>query len=256
LKPALYLWRGCALVIGSSFDSLPHSHYAAQLSFGIDGAFRARLTDTAIAPDAPWHSTHAAIFGPNQPHALDCGGQRLAHLFIEVAHCNSTLCADFADAPGFAEVQNSIARVCRDGKSAMSLTQAADSVTAWRQCVPELGGAATRTNAHRGAQRVAQALAWMAAHPHEEPDGAQLAQLVHLSASRFTHLFRQQTGLSLSRYLLWTRILNTIDAIALGQNMTQAAHSAGFADSAHMSRSFRSIFGITPSELLKMAIEK
>ena len=33
-----------------------------------------------------------------------------------------------------------------------------------------------------------------------------------------------------------------------------AAHSAGFADLAHMSRTFRNTFGVVPSELQKMAI--
>jgi hypothetical protein len=67
-------------------------------------------------------------------------------------------------------------------------------------------------------------------------------------------LFRQQTGLSLSRYLLWSRLLDAIDAIAHGVNLTQAAHQANFADLAHMSRSFRATFGVTPSDLLKMTI--
>lgn len=249
MKPALFLWRGCALVIGSSIDSLPHSHYGVQLSFGIDGPFCAR-----VSPAAPWHSTRAAIFGPNQPHALDCGNQPLTHLFLEVKHCESTLDAGFADAPAFALVQRAIAQVAASGSGgpALSLEQAGFAVAAWRTCVPAL--AAPAAPAHRGAQRVAQALQWIEDHPQDEPDGAQLAKLVHLSSSRFTHLFRSETGLPLTRYLLWSRLLNAIDAIAGGHNMTQAAHAAGFADLAHMSRSFRAVFGITPSELLKMTI--
>jgi AraC family transcriptional regulator len=77
---------------------------------------------------------------------------------------------------------------------------------------------------------------------------------VHLSTSRFTHLFRQQTGLSLTRYLLWTRLLTAVAVIAQGANTTAAAHQAGFADLAHMSRTFRQTFGVMPSELQKMTI--
>lgn len=43
-------------------------------------------------------------------------------------------------------------------------------------------------------------------------------------------------------------------AVARGDNMTKAAHRAGFSDLAHMSRTFRSTFGVVPSELHKMTI--
>jgi AraC-like DNA-binding protein len=102
--------------------------------------------------------------------------------------------------------------------------------------------------------RIGKTLEWIQTHPGAEPDGAALASLAHLSPSRFTHLFRQQTGLSLSRYLLWARLLDAVAAVARGDNMTSAAHQAGFADLAHMSRTFRGTFGVVPSELNKMTI--
>ena len=36
-----------------------------------------------------------------------------------------------------------------------------------------------------------------------------------------------------------------------GANLTEAAHLAGFADSAHLSRTFRAMFGVAPSLLFK-----
>jgi AraC family transcriptional regulator len=43
-------------------------------------------------------------------------------------------------------------------------------------------------------------------------------------------------------------------AVGDGANMTTAAHRAGFADLAHMSRSFHGTFGVRASELQKMTI--
>lgn len=245
-RPHLFLWRGSALVIGTRIDSLLHNHYATQITVGIAGPFRARF-----AASDEWQTTHAALFGPNQAHAIDSAGQALAHLFVEAGPMPSTLLADFDRAEAFAKLAPAFA-------TPEQLTQdsAAEIARHWLQCARSPEHAAhTNTLTHpRKVQRIAQALDWIAAHPEAEPSGAQLAQLVHLSASRFTHLFREQTGLSLSRYLLWSRLLNAIDCVAQGANMTEAAHAAGFADLAHMSRSFRAVFGITPSELLKMTI--
>ena len=36
-----------------------------------------------------------------------------------------------------------------------------------------------------------------------------------------------------------------------GSSLTEAAHEAGFADSAHLSRTFRATFGIAPSFLFE-----
>ena len=252
--PQLFLWRGQALVIGTRIDSKPHSHFALQMSYGLYGPFRARLS-----ADHAWQTTRAAIFGPNQNHELDCGGQALAHLFLTVPACASSLDAAFAEHDEFAALaQHMRAQLDQSDHThapmamEMQMELAQTMLDTWRGLVPALATPAIPCG--RDQTRIARALEWIEQHPDAEPNGEQLAQLVHLSSSRFTHLFRAQTGLSLSRYLLWSRLLNAIEAVAQGQNMTQAAHSAGFADLAHMSRSFRAIFGITPSELLKMTI--
>ncbi|EUA12180.1 bacterial regulatory helix-turn-helix s, AraC family protein [Mycobacterium kansasii 732] len=76
-----------------------------------------------------------------------------------------------------------------------------------------------------------------------------LAARVGLSAGRLTHLFTAQTGLPMRRYVLWLRLITALRAVAAGNDLTAAAHSAGFADSAHLSRTCRAMFGLAPSTL-------
>ncbi|MFI9408138.1 helix-turn-helix domain-containing protein [Nocardia sp. NPDC052316] len=78
---------------------------------------------------------------------------------------------------------------------------------------------------------------------------ADLAARLGISASRLTHLFTAQVGLPLRRYVLWLRLVLVRDAVADGADLTSAAHSAGFADSAHLTRTCREIFGLPPSAL-------
>ncbi|MDG9926070.1 MULTISPECIES: helix-turn-helix transcriptional regulator [unclassified Pseudomonas] len=86
---------------------------------------------------------------------------------------------------------------------------------------------------------------------NEPTNGRQeLADLMHLSTTRFSHWFVEQTGLPLRSYRKWLRLVAALQLITAGQSLTGAAHAAGFSDSAHFSRTFRSLFGLDPSSAL------
>ncbi|WP_147675232.1 helix-turn-helix transcriptional regulator [Numidum massiliense] len=71
---------------------------------------------------------------------------------------------------------------------------------------------------------------------------------VFLSKSRVTHLFTEEMGISLMKYMTWKRLLHASKEIALsGKSITEAAHLYGFADAAHFSRVFKENFGVSPS---------
>jgi AraC-like DNA-binding protein len=77
----------------------------------------------------------------------------------------------------------------------------------------------------------------------------EVAARVGLSASRLTHLFTAQVGLPLRRYILWLRLMSAVELARAGHDLTTIAHTAGFADSAHLTRTCREIFGLPPSAL-------
>ena len=72
-----------------------------------------------------------------------------------------------------------------------------------------------------------------------------MANQLALSESRFLHLFSKELGIAWRPYLLWRRIICVIQALINGSSATDAAHLAGFSDSAHLSRTFRNNFGMT-----------
>ena len=78
---------------------------------------------------------------------------------------------------------------------------------------------------------------------------SEVAKAANLSPGRFRHLFVEQTGMPLRTYLLWRRLLYVWTLLMQGETLSSAAHSAGFADSAHLSRTARSMFGLAPSAL-------
>ena len=86
--------------------------------------------------------------------------------------------------------------------------------------------------------------------PEEEYTLAMLAQSAALSPSRLLHLFREQMGIPLRPYLRWRRLWYSIALIVQGQRLIEAAHDAGFADQAHLSRTARHSLGRSLSEIL------
>lgn len=77
-----------------------------------------------------------------------------------------------------------------------------------------------------------------------------IARAAGMSKSSFTKLFRATTRMPLRRYVLWQRLNIAIASIGEGAAATTAAHKAGFADSAHFSRTMRETFGVSPAESL------
>lgn len=69
----------------------------------------------------------------------------------------------------------------------------------------------------------------------------------HLSRSRFLHLFSAEVGSPWRTYLVWRRALVAMTLASQDADLTAAAHAAGYADSAHLSRQFKALFGVTPS---------
>jgi AraC-like DNA-binding protein len=58
-------------------------------------------------------------------------------------------------------------------------------------------------------------------------------------------------GTTFRQYRNWRRMFLVATALSRGEDLTQAAYSAGFASSAHLSTSFLKMFGLSPSFLLK-----
>lgn len=77
-----------------------------------------------------------------------------------------------------------------------------------------------------------------------------LARRVGLSPPRLMHLFTEQVGLSMSRFLLWQKMRRAVSQVNAGRSLTDIAHDCGFADSSHLTRTFQAFYAVKPSVLL------
>jgi len=76
-----------------------------------------------------------------------------------------------------------------------------------------------------------------------------LAGISGLSQSHFMHIFTESVGVPLRPYILWLRLQRAACDLKDGYSVTSAAHSAGFSDGAHLTRTFRRMLGMTPTDL-------
>ena len=76
-----------------------------------------------------------------------------------------------------------------------------------------------------------------------------LADIAGLSPSRFMHAFTESVGVPVRPYILWLRLQRAACDLMDGASVTSAAHRAGFADGAHLTRTFRRMLGATPTDL-------
>lgn len=101
-------------------------------------------------------------------------------------------------------------------------------------------------------ERISYCISWIKEHLTEQTITSEdLAEAVFLSKSRLMHLFSEQIGIPIRKYILWQRLRHALLQMSGGATITEASHSAGFTDSPHMNRTFNAMFGITPSKIFK-----
>lgn len=80
---------------------------------------------------------------------------------------------------------------------------------------------------------------------------AMYAENVALSASRLSHLFKEQTGIPLKSYLVVHKMEKALEAILLGKSVTEASINAGFDSPSHFAATTKKMMGMPVTSSLK-----
>lgn len=239
-------WEGGCALIGRAMNITPmHAHYAIQIGVGSEFGIRFRPDE-----DVEWTEYQAAIIPSRQPHMMDATrvtydavifvepetpqGRALAERYVS-GGITALDSAEFTAAS--ATLFSTWQRHGHDTETVSALQRALDVLT--------LGVRSSIVSD----DRILRAIAYIKSHLTAPLTLDEVASEACLSPSRFRHLFVEQTGTALRPYVLWRRFLLAWEIVTRGDSLSTAAHAAGFADAAHLSRTSRRMFGFPPSAL-------
>jgi YesN/AraC family two-component response regulator len=113
----------------------------------------------------------------------------------------------------------------------------------------ELTGSAHETDASD--YRVKKIIRYIASHYPDKITVGKMASLVELNPVYLGALFQKETGESLNRHLVKTRVRNAEYLLRSGEcNVGEAACNCGFSDVAHFYKHFKAIAGVSPSQFM------
>jgi AraC-like DNA-binding protein len=192
------------------------------------------------------HRVPGVVTAPDAKHAIDARGSEVTLVFLDPESDAGERLRALLPGPARLLTARERNRIVHDQAGEAARVQGGTSWTDW--IVGALGGEpAPRRRVHPRVRKLLRHLSTLPVSADTSLEA--LAEEVGLSPGRLMHVFTESVGIPLRPYLGWLRLQRAAAAVVSGVPLSQAAAMAGFADAAHMTRSFRGMFGTTPSSL-------
>lgn len=238
----LPVWPPLLATRGPGGKSARHAHHAMHAIVCVEGELRARAGGAAR-----WTRAPGVITAPDVAHEVDATGAEVLLVFVDPE-------SDVGAALG-PSITGAYRVLTAAERDAIDLAQTPIEImteggVAWTAALVAALGSAMPAAPRVLHPRVKKLLRQLAVMPADADTSLPvLAAAVGLSPGRLMHAFTASIGIPLRPYLAWLRLQRAAVAVVSGAPLSDAAHAAGFADAAHMSRTFRKMFGTPPSAL-------
>lgn len=241
----LYFQNGISIYSGKVIETKPHTHHATEIIYGLEGNFKV-----------------ADAFNDEREYRMSIIPHDIKHRFINTSsitpifiyldpfhYLSQQLARSYSLDKVIVGVDNLPRSSTMNDIRSWALGSNVDIIAPITQLIHDLTGYASHTiNLD---DRIVESTEHIKAALHGGISLTDMAEKVHLSESRYAHLFKEQVGIPFRRFVLWTRLQATIEAIMNGKSLTSACYVGGFADLPHFSKTFTYMFGVSPSSVLK-----
>lgn len=216
-----------------------HTKGAIIVYVAMEGLLRVRIDG------GDWQTTEAAVVQPYVPYEIACDARHALDVMIEpetvdLARLPSLLKACGAvHVPEFAQRLRLAHRRLSGAGRTYDLKSSDFDSTFFNAPLP--GRALDR--------RVATVLEHIKCNPSAQSAAEECAAQVHLSFSRFLHLFKQEVGAPFRSFRTWKRARSLLHYVNCDSSLLDVALDIGYPDSTHFSHSIRQTYGLRPKDI-------
>lgn len=223
-----------------------HYHHAVQLVVSLDKLYRTILDHQEI------DSTRGFLLDSDVPHACQSADATVLVISIDATSIRGRLLKQQLSNRKFTLLNEifSVEEIDRFSESYWEYCQGASAEFDPLYLIQML--CEGKHDAISFDERSLAAIDFIHQHINETIQLNDIAAYVGLSESRLRHSFSEQVGIPITSYILWTRMKVALrEMLKPGITLSEAAQRSNFSDHAHFTRTFKRMFGISPSLLLK-----
>ena len=244
------------------FDGYAHAfprHSHERLTFGVFGPGNGRIR----VRGAEWQAARGSILaiGPDEPHSAEPsrGGWTYRSFYPSPAVVAAALGSDVPDLPRFdrpviedPELARTIERLHRQLECGAPHPDAEERLLILiGKLVTRHGARAPETREDSAAGAVARARAFLEANPGAPIRLHDLSAVAGVSPFHLIRCFQREVGMPPHAWLTQLRANRARGLLLAGEAPTSVAYRCGFSDQSHLTRTFRSMFGMTPGAYVR-----
>ncbi len=234
---------------GTSFSTSPHRHETLQLVFDIDKKFL--LKDKSI----PWTPFSSAIIKASHLHQLDSNDSIQLFIYLDNrSDYAQKLSAKYLKGKAINDLSNSeISKISTLFFKKLLVTNNCKEL--FEGFLKILEHLIDFEPPKEKDARIAKAIDFISDTRGKKLKVKEVADHVCLSESRLRFLFKKEVGQPIQSFMVWMKVITSLNYVLKGKPIAQSAYDVGFWDSSHMNRSYKELLGAGPGDLKKFEKE-